>query len=265
MISIIDVPNANSDLFVNHNDNLQLTSAQKKPGVGEPSTKKASKRKKKLKMMQKRRQKCIAIGVDIDYDSEYDKCVDYDLESLKQYDRLAGSISSDSSVNNVNDFDDLPSNDYTEIDEFSDFDDFKETSSTTRGGSKTCPEGELQKIERRTKVQRRRQIDPTTCERDYTDAEVEFMKALEEYKRSSGRMFPTCSEILEVLLKLGYAKHEMKDESMAKPPMYVEPEQFPTITTPMFTDTVLPTDTIGVNTEPTAERTPLFDDYAMMY
>jgi hypothetical protein len=60
--------------------------------------------------------------------------------------------------------------------------------------------------ERREKVSRRRQIDPTTCERDYTDAEVEFMHALDQYKRSSGRMFPTCSEVLEVLRDLGYEK-----------------------------------------------------------
>lgn len=60
--------------------------------------------------------------------------------------------------------------------------------------------------ERREKVNRRRQIDPTTCERDYTDEEVEFMHALEQYKRSSGRMFPTCSEVLEVLRGLGYEK-----------------------------------------------------------
>lgn len=59
----------------------------------------------------------------------------------------------------------------------------------------------------RRKVQRRRQIDPTTCEREYNDSEIEFMHALDEYKRTSGRMFPTCSEILEVLLKLGYSKH----------------------------------------------------------
>ncbi len=60
--------------------------------------------------------------------------------------------------------------------------------------------------ERREKVNRRRQIDPTTCERDYTDAEVEFMHALDLYKRASGRMFPTCSEVLEVLMALGYEK-----------------------------------------------------------
>ena len=58
----------------------------------------------------------------------------------------------------------------------------------------------------RRKVQRRRQIDPTTCERDYNNDEIEFMHALDEYKRASGRMFPTCSEILEVLQKLGYQK-----------------------------------------------------------
>ena len=64
---------------------------------------------------------------------------------------------------------------------------------------------EPEKTERR-KVQRRRQIDPTTCERDYTDDEIEFMHALDEYKRANGRMFPTCSEILEVVRDLGYVR-----------------------------------------------------------
>ncbi|MEX2168495.1 MAG: hypothetical protein WD851_04245 [Pirellulales bacterium] len=61
-------------------------------------------------------------------------------------------------------------------------------------------------LERRQKVNRRRQIDPTTCERDYSDDEVEFMNALDLYKRKSGRMFPTCSEVLEVIRGLGYGK-----------------------------------------------------------
>jgi len=60
--------------------------------------------------------------------------------------------------------------------------------------------------ERRQKVQRRRQIDPTTCERDYSADEVEFMNAMDEYKRTSGRMFPTCSEVLEVIRELGYVR-----------------------------------------------------------
>ena len=61
-------------------------------------------------------------------------------------------------------------------------------------------------LERRTKVQRRRQIDPTTCERDYSVEEVEFMNAMDDYKRKSGRMFPTCSEVLEVIRGLGYTR-----------------------------------------------------------
>ena len=58
----------------------------------------------------------------------------------------------------------------------------------------------------RRKVERRRQIDPTTCERDYSIDEVEFMRAMDEYKRKSGRMFPTWSEVLEVIASLGYRK-----------------------------------------------------------
>ena len=66
-------------------------------------------------------------------------------------------------------------------------------------------------IPERRKVPRRRQIDPTTCERDYTADEIEFMHALDAYKRASGRMFPTCSEILEVVRNLGYEKIETEE------------------------------------------------------
>ena len=55
---------------------------------------------------------------------------------------------------------------------------------------------------------RRRNIDPTTCDRDYSVAELEFIQAMQEYKRTSGRMFPTWSEALEVLSALGYRKAE---------------------------------------------------------
>lgn len=76
---------------------------------------------------------------------------------------------------------------------------------SAEGGETSAP-ARIVTLERRAKVQRRRQIDPTTCERDYTDAEVEFMNALDAYKRTSGRMFPTCSEILEVIRDLGYVR-----------------------------------------------------------
>lgn len=62
------------------------------------------------------------------------------------------------------------------------------------------------KPEKRVKKQRRRQIDPTTCEREYSDDEIAFMHAIDEYKRRSGRMFPTCSEILEVIREMGYVR-----------------------------------------------------------
>ena len=61
--------------------------------------------------------------------------------------------------------------------------------------------------ERREELgERRRQIDPTTCERDYSIDEIEFMKAMDQYKRANRRPFPTWSEVLEVLRSLGYRK-----------------------------------------------------------
>jgi hypothetical protein len=58
----------------------------------------------------------------------------------------------------------------------------------------------------RRQGERRRQVDPTTCERDYTDDEIAFMKAMDQYKRNNRRPFPTWSEVLEVLHALGYRK-----------------------------------------------------------
>src|SRR5262245_65176491 len=56
--------------------------------------------------------------------------------------------------------------------------------------------------------ERRRLIDPTTCERDYNEDETSFMKAMERYKRENRRPFPTWSDVLEVLVSLGYRKVE---------------------------------------------------------
>src|SRR3954469_12957432 len=61
--------------------------------------------------------------------------------------------------------------------------------------------------ERREEVgERRRQVDPTTCERDYNEDEIEFMRAMDQYKRDNRRPFPTGSEVLEVLAALGYRR-----------------------------------------------------------
>tara|TARA_A100001391_G_C5000878_1_gene260722 strand:+ start:268 stop:669 length:402 start_codon:yes stop_codon:yes gene_type:complete len=82
-----------------------------------------------------------------------------------------------------------------------------------RRGGANCDSSKAPATSRR-KNQRRRHIDPTTCERDYSAGEVEFMKAMDEYKQSSGRMFPTCSEVLEVLHGLGYV--QLNDEQFAQ-------------------------------------------------
>ncbi|XZE54514.1 hypothetical protein SH139x_000484 [Planctomycetaceae bacterium SH139] len=66
----------------------------------------------------------------------------------------------------------------------------------------------------RRKAQRRRQIDPTTCERDYSNDEIEFMQAMDTYKRTAGRMFPTCSEILEVLRSMGYVRLNEEQQAL---------------------------------------------------
>ncbi len=67
---------------------------------------------------------------------------------------------------------------------------------------------ERRKGDDRRSGERRRQVDPTTCERDYNDEEIEFMKAMDQYKRANRRPFPTWSEVLEVLFALGYRRVE---------------------------------------------------------
>lgn len=86
-----------------------------------------------------------------------------------------------------------------------------------RRKSKVAVATEQRVGERRKKAPRRRQIDPTTCERDYTTEEIEFMRAMDLYKRTSGRMFPTCSEILEVVRGLGYVKQASSCDALPSP------------------------------------------------
>src|SRR6516162_11873479 len=75
--------------------------------------------------------------------------------------------------------------------------------------------------DRRHQGERRRQVDPTTCERDYNEDEIIFMKAMDQYKRANRRPFPTWSEVLEVLRSLGYRKVE---EATALPGLQLPPQ-----------------------------------------
>ena len=74
--------------------------------------------------------------------------------------------------------------------------------------------------ERRAKKERRRRIDPTTFEKQYTDDELEFMNAMQRFKVMSGKSFPTHGDVLRVAFSLGYRKvvydlDERDDDAMA--------------------------------------------------
>ncbi len=85
-----------------------------------------------------------------------------------------------------------------------------------RSPSQDSPTGQERRHDDRRKIERRRMVDPTTCERDYSTEEIEFMNAIDTYKRRSGRPFPTWSEVLEVVRSLGYRKVETPSEIIIK-------------------------------------------------
>jgi len=60
--------------------------------------------------------------------------------------------------------------------------------------------------EQRVKKERRRRIDPTTFEKQYTDDELEFMNAMQQFKVQSCKSFPSHGEVLQVAFSLGYRK-----------------------------------------------------------
>jgi hypothetical protein len=60
--------------------------------------------------------------------------------------------------------------------------------------------------ERRQRKDRRRRIDPTTFDKQYTPDELEFMSAMQQFKEHSGRPFPTHREVIKVAIALGYRK-----------------------------------------------------------
>lgn len=49
---------------------------------------------------------------------------------------------------------------------------------------------------------------PATGDRDYSDDDREFLAAIEAYQRRTGTKFPPWSDVLKVLLSLGYRKGE---------------------------------------------------------
>ncbi len=66
--------------------------------------------------------------------------------------------------------------------------------------------------QRRAKKERRRRVDPTTFEKQYSDDEMEFMNAMQQYKNRSGKSFPSYGDVLRVASGLGYRKSYLIDE-----------------------------------------------------
>ncbi len=66
---------------------------------------------------------------------------------------------------------------------------------------------------RRRRNERRRRVDPTTFEKQYTADEIEFMNAMQHYKVQSGKTFPSYGEVLRVALTLGYARTDVPEQS----------------------------------------------------
>jgi hypothetical protein len=66
--------------------------------------------------------------------------------------------------------------------------------------------------ERRQKKERRRRIDPTTFDKQYTDDEMEFMNAMQRFKEETSKAFPSYGEVLAVATRLGYRRLVVDDE-----------------------------------------------------
>jgi hypothetical protein len=77
-------------------------------------------------------------------------------------------------------------------------------------------------LERRRGPGRRRSDERRSAEEgEMTTEQFEFIKAIETYKKVNKRMFPTWTEVLEVILQLGYRKVEHRSIKMVDVP---EPE-----------------------------------------
>lgn len=68
-----------------------------------------------------------------------------------------------------------------------------------------APSDETKRPARR-KQDRRRRVDPTTFEKQYTPDELEFMNAMQYFKVQTGKTFPSYSEVLGVAFSLGYRR-----------------------------------------------------------
>jgi hypothetical protein len=86
--------------------------------------------------------------------------------------------------------------------------DRRESSHLSDAGKTESPAG----AERRAKKERRKRIDPTTFEKQYTEDEIEFMTAVQRFKEHSRKQFPTYGEVLRIAVALGYRRVVIDDD-----------------------------------------------------
>jgi len=69
-------------------------------------------------------------------------------------------------------------------------------------------------VERRVRKERRKRIDPTTFEKQYTVDEIEFMNAVQQFKTRHGKSFPSHGDVLRVAVSLGYRRPVADDDTL---------------------------------------------------
>ena len=86
-------------------------------------------------------------------------------------------------------------------------------------------------LERRRGPGRRRSDDRKAAEEgEMTNEQFEFCMAIETYKKVNKKMFPTWTEVLEVITQLGYRKvmaRNIKLENCPEPTLFEVPEKKP--------------------------------------
>jgi hypothetical protein len=82
-----------------------------------------------------------------------------------------------------------------------------ETSPSTPGDRPMQPP-----LERRARKERRKRIDPTTFEKQYTSDEIEFMNAVQQFKTRHCKSFPSHGDVLRVAISLGYRRPAKQDD-----------------------------------------------------
>ena len=91
--------------------------------------------------------------------------------------------------------------------------------------------------ERRARKERRKRVDPTTFEKQYTEDEIEFMNSIQQFKTRTGTSFPTYGEVLRIAASLGYRKSYLVDEE--EPTDEEEPSREAEPCTPRLRDQTL--------------------------